>query len=109
MRKSQSHNSSSSSILVSRFAGGMLLSELPLSFCAPRSACPKLFRTPSSNPGKEARCFLNGEPTVPSVVRSGTDDFTVAEDEASPFASPVEVGAPEIGDPEPPRAAGDVA
>jgi len=104
---SQSHNSSSSSIFASAMLGaaGMLPSELPLSFCdAFASVAPKLLRTPSSKPGREARCFLNGDPTVPSVLRSGTDVFGAVD--ASAAVSPIETGAPEMGEPETPRLIG---
>jgi hypothetical protein len=105
--QSHSHNSSSSSIFVSAIlgAGGMLPSEFPLSFCALASVAPKLLRIPSSKPGREARCFLNGEPTVPSVLKSGTDVLGAVD--ASAVVSMVEAGVPEIGDPEAPRLTAD--
>jgi hypothetical protein len=85
-------------------AVGMLPSELPLSFCAAALArvAPRLLRTPSSKPGREARCFLKGEPTVPSVLRSGTADLDALE-EASAVLSLIETGVPEMGEPETPR------
>jgi hypothetical protein len=98
-----SHNSSSSSIFVSSILGaaGTLPSELPLSFCAFASVAPKLLRMPSSNPGREARCFLNGEPIVLSVLRSVTDVLGAAD--VSAVISTLETGVPEMGDPEVPR------
>lgn len=96
----QSHNSSSSSILVSTMLGvGRLPSELPLSFCASASVAPRLLRTLSSKPGNEARCFLNGEPTLPSETRSGTEDLTADVESRSAAVT----GVPDIGEPEAPR------
>jgi hypothetical protein len=76
-----------------------LPSELPRSFWASASVAPKLLRTPSSKPGNDARCFLNGEPTLVSEMRSGTEDLTADVESRSPDNA----GVPEMGDPEAPR------
>jgi hypothetical protein len=95
-RISQSHNSSSSSIFVSRLEG-MLPSELPLSFVLPISDWAKLFRTLSSKPGREARCFLYGEAMLFSGPGSGPL-FAPAVDEEASFELEPATGVPERGD-----------
>jgi hypothetical protein len=86
------HNSSSSSIFVSMV--GMLPSEFPRSFCALRSAWPKLLRTLSSKPGNEARCFLKGDAIESCALRSfGAED-------ASPGDIGSGAGVPDSGDAE---------
>ena len=94
MRISQSHNSSSSSILDSMVVVGMVPSEFPRSFCAPKRAWPKLLRTFSSKPGKEARCFLNGDAMLLSASA-----VAVADADPSAFELPG-AGEPEAGDPD---------
>lgn len=85
----------------------MLPSELPRSLpCAAAlaSVAPRLLRTLSSKPGSEARCFLKGDPTEPSVPRSGTACLEPVD--ASPGLSVPALGVPEIGEPEAPRSSG---
>lgn len=91
------YNSSSSSILVSIV--GILLSELPRSFEAPMSAWPRLLRTVSSNPGREARCFLKGEATELEELGS-VDGFAGADDGPSFVEQASGAGVPDRGDPE---------
>lgn len=67
-------------------------SELPRSFCV--RDCPKLLRTFSSKPGREARCFLKGEAMLPSV------SATIAMDEEPSPAGLPGLGVPEPGDPD---------
>lgn len=71
---SQSQSSSSSSIGAPKFP-----TELLLPCLAALSSSPKLFRTLSSNPGKLARCFLNGLPTMASGATSEAREDTVFE------------------------------
>jgi hypothetical protein len=73
----------------------MLPSELPLSFAA--SACPKLRLTLSSKPGREARCFLNGEAMLASGPGSGPLVAPAVDEEASVVLAPG-TGVPEWGD-----------
>jgi hypothetical protein len=98
------HNSSSSSIFVSMV--GILPSEFPRSFCELRSACPRLFRTLSSKPGNEARCFLKGEAMEDSVLSSA--DSLGPDEEASPGDIGSGAGVPERGDAEESVAEGPV-
>src|SRR5690242_3989748 len=94
MRISQSHNSSSSSILDSIMLVEMVPSELPRSFCAPMSAWPRLLRTFSSKPGSEARCFLNGDAMLLSASAGAAADEDPSADEL-PGA-----GVPDTGEPD---------
>ena len=73
---------------------GMVPSEFPRSFCVPKRAWPRLLRTFSSKPGKEARCFLNGEATLLS-----TSAVAAVDEEPSAAVLPG-AGVPEIGDPD---------
>lgn len=92
------HNSSSSSIFVSRLVVGIFPSELPRSFWAPISACPKLFRTLSSKPGRDALCFLKGDAMLDSGPDSGA--FALAVDEDASVVVMPGTGVPERGEPE---------
>lgn len=94
MRISHSHNSSSSSMRDSMVVAGMVPSEFPRSFCVPSRAWPKLLRTFSSKPGREARCFLNGEATLLSASA-----VAVVDEDPSPAELPG-AGVPETGDPD---------
>lgn len=73
---------------------GTLPSEWPLSFCAPISACPKLFRTLSSKPGSDARCFLNGEAKLAGSVPASVAVGALALDDGA-SAGPLGTGVPE--------------
>lgn len=95
IRISQSHNSSSSSMFDSVVVVGMVPSEFPRSFCDPKSAAPRLLRTFSSKPGREARCFLNGD----AMLLSASAPPVVEEEEASAPELPG-TGVPETGDPD---------
>lgn len=79
-------------------------SELPRTL-APNNSAPRLLLALSSKPGRLARCFLNGEPTVPSVPKSdGSDDLATLAEGASKIPGPASVasssGAPEMGLPD---------
>jgi hypothetical protein len=56
-------------------------------------------RTLSSNPGNEARCFLNGDAMEPSVL-SSADGFADDEDEACVADEASGAGVPDRGDAE---------
>lgn len=94
---STGHNSSSSSILVS-IVVEMLPSELPRSFCALSRVCPRLFRTLSSKPGSEARCFLKGEAMELSVLISAGGFPAAADEDDSPADDAPGAGVPESGE-----------
>lgn len=76
----------------------MLPSELPLSFCAPMSVWARLLRTLSSNPGKDARCFLNGDAMLDDG--SGSAGLAGAVDEEASVVVMFGTGVPERGEPD---------
>lgn len=97
----QLHNSSSSSILASsvgpRLTVGTFPSELPLSFWLPIIVWARLLRTLSSKPGRDARCFLNGEATPPASVGASVAELEGAPEEDASAVAPG-AGVPELGD-----------
>jgi hypothetical protein len=70
------------------------------------SACPKLFLTVSSKPGRDARCFLNGDAMLDSGPASGAD-FVPVDEDASVVVIPG-TGVPDKGEPEASDAVGAV-
>lgn len=77
---------------------GMFPSEFARPWWASMSAWPKLFRTLSSKPGNEARCFLKGEAT--EFCELGSAVASVARGDDGPAADEASgAGVPERGDP----------